>query len=122
MLRGERAVDGAGDGLAYDRTNAAADEVVLHHAEHDVMRAQLADGVDDCVVEAGLSLGFGEAFLVWLQIGEVQRVGGAKTKVDQLVAWFKEIFDTGAGVDAEVMAAVGTYLLIGFKLSLEQNF
>ena len=121
MTGGEGAVDRSGDGFADDRAHAAAAEAKFHHAEDDVVRAKLANGVDDRVVEAGLALGFGEAFFVWLQVGEVQWVGGAKAKVDQLVAWFKEVFDAGAGVDAKVMAAVRTHLLIGFEFGFEEN-
>jgi hypothetical protein len=85
------------------------------------VRAKLANGVDDRVFEAGLALGFGETLLVWLQVGEVQRVGGGESEVDQFIAWFKQVFDAGAGVDAEVMAAVRTDLLIGFEFGFEEN-
>src|SRR5580704_17530658 len=106
MTSSERAIDGAGDRLAYDGSHAAADEVVLHHTEDNVVWAKLADGVDNRVVETGLALGFGEAFLVWLQVGELKRISGPEPEVDKLIARFEEIFNPGAGVDAEVMAAV----------------
>ncbi len=121
VARGERAVDGAGDGLADDGAHAAADEAVLHDAEDDVVRAELADGVDDGVVEAGLLLGFGEAFLVGLEVGEVERVGGAELEVDEFVAGFEELVDALAGVDAEVVAALGADLLVGLEVGLEDD-
>ena len=48
------AIDGAGDGLAHHGAHGAADEAVLHGAEDDLMGPELADGVEDGVVEAGL--------------------------------------------------------------------
>src|SRR5258708_1256486 len=113
--------DRSGDGLADDRAHAAGAEAEFQDAENDVMRAQHADGVDDRVVEPGFSLGFFEALLVRLQVVEFQRIGRAKSEVYQFVAGFKEIVDAGAGVDAEVMAAVGADLLIGFEFRLEED-
>ena len=68
---GERTVYSAGDGLTDDGAHAAADEGVLHDREDDTVGADVADGVDDSVVEAGLLLGFGEAALIGLEIGEL---------------------------------------------------
>src|SRR5438105_3557310 len=121
MPRREGAVHGASDGFADHRTHAAADEVVLHRADDDFVLAQPADGVDDRVVEAGLSLGLGEPLLVWLQVGEVQRVGRAKSEIDQFVTGFEEILDAGAGINAEVMATVRADLLVGFEFRLEED-
>ena len=85
------------------------------------MRADVADGVDDGVVEAGLLLGFGEAVLVGLEVGEVEGVGGAELEVYQLVAGLEEVVDAAAGVDAEVIAALGADLLIGLEFGLEDD-
>ena len=84
MMSGQRdvvgAVDGAGDGLAHDGAHRAADEGVLHDGEDDGMRAEVAGGVEDGVEQAGLLLGFGEALLVGLEVGEVERVGGVELR------------------------------------------
>jgi hypothetical protein len=86
------------------------------------MRAQLANGVNDCVVESSLALSFGETLFVWLQISKLERVRRAKAEVDQLVAGFEEIFDACSRVDAEVMAALRADVLVGFELGLEEDF
>jgi hypothetical protein len=39
------------------------------------MMSKLADGVDDCIVEAGSCLRGAEPLLVWLDVGKIQRVG-----------------------------------------------
>src|SRR5216683_2209079 len=121
MPCGEGAVDCTRDGLADDGSHAAADEAVLHHAEDDRVRAELADGVDDGVVEAGLLLGVGEALLVGLEVGEVERVGGAEFEVDEFVAGLEQVLDAGARVDAEVMTALGADLEVGLKLGFEDD-
>jgi hypothetical protein len=46
--------------------------------------ADVAECVDDGVVEAGLLLGGGEALFVGLDVGEVERVGGAEIAVDEV--------------------------------------
>ena len=121
MARGERAVDGSGDGLADDGAHAAADEAVLHNTEDDVVRAKPTDGVDDGVVEAGLLLRFSEAFFVGLKVGEVERVGGAELEVDEFVARLEKILDAFACADAEVVAALGANLLVGLEFGLEDD-
>ena len=51
--------------------------------------------------------GFSEAVLVALEVSEVEGVGGAELEVDELVARFEEEVDATAGVDLEVVAALG---------------
>ena len=85
------------------------------------MRAELADGVDNGVVEAGLALGFSEALLVGFEVGEVEGVGGAEFEVDELVAGIEEVFDAGAGVDGEVVAALGADAEVGVELGFEDD-
>jgi hypothetical protein len=121
VARREGAIDGAGDGLADDGAHATADEAVLHDGEDDGVGADQAEGVDDGVVETGLFLGFGEAALVGLEVGEVERVGGAEVEIDELVAGFEELVDAGAGVDAEVQAAVGTDHEVGLEVGLPDD-
>ena len=121
MAGGQRAVDRARDGLAHDSAHAAADEGVLHHGEDYGVRADVADGVDDGVVEAGLLLGLGEALLVGLQVGELERIGGAELEVDEFVAGFEQVVDAFAGVDAEVIAAFRADVLVGGDVRLEDD-
>ena len=54
--------------------------------------------------------------LVGLEVGEVERVGGAEFEVDELVAGFEEEVDAAAGVDAEVVAALGADAEVGFEI------
>jgi hypothetical protein len=121
MARGQRSIDSAGDGFADHSAHAAADEAVLHDAEDDVVLVELADGVDDGVVEAGLLLGVGEALLVTLQIGEFERIGGAQFEIDEFVAGLEQVLDAGTCVDAEVMATLGADLLVGVQLGFEDD-
>ncbi len=118
---GEGAIDGAGDSFADDCAHAAANEGVLHHGEDDGVGAEVADGVDDGVVEAGLLLGFGEAAGVGLEVGELEGIGGAEFEVDELVAGLEQIVDAVAGVDAVVVAAARADLEVGFNLCLEDD-
>ncbi len=103
---GEGTVDGAGDGLADDCAHATADEGVLHDGEDDRMRAEVANGIDDGVVEACLLAGFGEAVLVALEVSEVEGIGGTELEIDELIAGLEEVFDAAAGVDAVVVARI----------------
>ncbi len=57
------------------------------------MGPELAHGVEDGVVEAGLFLGLAQALLVGLDVGEVQRIGGAQAAVDEFVARLEQQFD-----------------------------
>jgi len=118
----ERAIDGAGDGFAYNGTHRAADEAVLHDGEDNVLAVHLADGVDDGVVEAGFLLGLREAKFVGLEVGKLERVGGGEVEIDELVAGVEEVFDAGAGVELEVAAAVHADLQVGFEIGLPERF
>ena len=121
MAGGQRAVYSAGDGFADDGAHTAADEAVLHSGEDDGVRAEVSDCVDDGIVEASPLLGFGEAFFIGLEVGELERVSRFEFEVDELIAGFEEVFDAAAGVEAEVIAALGTDLEIGFEIGLEED-
>ena len=121
VVGGEGAVHGPGDGFADDGAHAATDEAILHDREDDGVGADVADGVDDGVVEAGLALGFGETFFVGLEVGELEGIGGAEFEIDELVAGFEQVIDAAAGVDAIVMSAAGTDFEIGCDLGLEDD-
>src|ERR1035438_4476681 len=84
------AINGAGDGLSDDGAHGAADEGVFHRADDDTVGAELADGVDNRVIEAGLLLSFTQALLVRLEVDEVERIGGSETAVDYLVVGVEE--------------------------------
>src|SRR5208282_2450116 len=93
--------------------HGAADEGVFHRAEDDAMGAELADGVDDRVVEAGLLLSFTQALLVGLEVDEVEGIGGAEAAVDHLVARVEELVEALARADFEVVLALGTDVEVG---------
>ena len=59
--------------------------------------------------------------LVGLQVGEVERIGGAELEVDEFVAGLEQVVDAAAGVDAEVVAAFGADLLVGLDFGLEDD-
>ena len=109
------------DGFANDRAHGAADKTVLHGADDDRLTIQGADRVDDSVVEAGLPLGFFEASLVRLKINKMKGIGGLQTEVDELVSFVEEVADPGAGVDAEVVIALGANVLILKEIGLEDG-
>ena len=115
------AIDGAGDGFTDDGAHAAADEGVFHYGEDDGICPHVAGGVDDGVVEAGLFLGFSEASLVGLEVGEVEGVGGAEVEVYEVIAGFEEVGDAVFGVDAEVAAAPGADLEVGVEVGFEDG-
>jgi len=121
MAGGERAIDSAGDGLADDSAHAAADEAVFHCGEDYVVVAELPEGGEDRVVETGLFLGGDEALLVGLNVGEIERIGGAQASIYQGVTGFEQEFNAFAGADLEVMTALGANVDIGFELSLEED-
>ena len=62
-----------------------------------------------------------EALLVGLQVGELQRIGGAEVEVDEFVAGIEQDVDALAGADAEVMAAVGADVQVGVDVGLEDD-
>ena len=84
------AIDGAGDGFAYDRAHGTADKGELHDGEGDRVRADVALSAKNGVVETGVALCHGEAGFVSFEVGELERVGGAEVAVDKGVAGFKE--------------------------------
>ena len=85
------------------------------------MRAELAEGVDDGVVEASLLPGLVEAVLVGLEVGEVERIGGSQLEVDEFVAGFKQVVDAAAGSEPEVVAAFGADLEVGFEIGFADD-
>jgi hypothetical protein len=78
-------------------------------------------GVEDGVVEASLLLGFGETAFVRLEVGELERVGGLQVEIDELIPWFEQVGDARAGVKAEVVAALGADLEVGFEVCFEDG-
>ena len=116
---GKGPVDSSCNCLSHYGTHAAADEGVLHGGEDDGVGAEVAEGGEDGVVEAGLLLGFGEAAGVGFEVGELEGVGGAEIAVDEGVAGLEELGDAGLGGEAEVIAAFGTDLEVALELFLE---
>src|SRR6185437_12354488 len=105
--------------FADDCTHRAANEAVLHCGDDHIEPVDLADGVDDGVIEAGLLLLPVKAVLVGLEVCEVERVGGAKACVDEFVAGVEQHLDALTGADLEVIAAVRTDLEVGFEVGVE---
>src|SRR5882757_2737334 len=121
MPCGERSIDGAGDGLTDHGAHTSTDEGVLHSGEDDVVRAELADGVDDGIVEAGLLLLSRKSLFIGLQIGEVERIGRFEFEIDELVAGFEQGSDARTGVDLEVVAALWADVLVGIQIGLPDD-
>ena len=115
------AIDSAGDGFADDGAHGAADEGVLHGADHDGVRTELTDGVENCVVEAGILLRLSQALLVGLEVDEVERVSGAEAAVDELIAGFEQEIDTLARADFEVVLALGADVEVGLEIGIEDG-
>ena len=118
----ERTINGTSDGLADNGAHGAADEAVLHRGDDDFEAVDLADGVDDGVIEAGLLLFLLKAIFVGFEVDEAERVSGAKAGVDELIAGVQQHIDALAGADLEVMAAVRTDLQVGFEVGVEDRF
>ena len=59
-----------------------------------------------------------EALLVGLDVGEVERIGGAQAAVDQLVAGLEQQVDALARAELEVVLALGADVEVGFKIGL----
>ena len=82
------------------------------------VRPDVADGVEDGVVEAGLLLGLVEALLVGLEVDEVERIGGAEAAIDELIAGLEQQIDAGTRADFEVVLALGADVQVGFEVGL----
>ena len=78
--------------------------------------SQLADGVEDGVVEAGGFLRGAQPLLVGLHVGKVERVGGAQAAVHQFIAGFEQQVDALARADLEVVLALGADVQVGFEV------
>ncbi len=116
-----RAIDGAGDSFPDDCAHGAADEGVFHGADDDRVGAQLADGVENCVVEAGFFLSFAQALLVRLEVNEIERVSGAEAAVDELVAGFEKEVEALARADFEMILALGADVEVGLEIGIEDS-
>src|SRR5580698_5432976 len=80
------------------------------------MRTHLAYGIQNGIVEAGVVPRFAQALLVGLDVGKVQRIGGAQASVNQRVAWLKERVDSLPRGELEVVLALGADQQINFKI------
>ena len=118
MARFPGAIDRPGDGFAHDGPHGAADEAVLHGAEDHGMRSEPAQGVQDCVVEAGFLLRFAQALLVRLEVGEFEGIGGTEAAVHQFVTGLEEHLNALAGAEFEVMMALGADVQVGGQIGL----
>ena len=82
------------------------------------MRPELAYGVENRVVEPGLFLGLAKALLVGLDVVEVQRVGGTKAAIHQLIAGLQQHLDALLRIHFEVVLALRADVQIGFEVGL----
>ena len=88
---------------------------------HHFVGPDPADGVEDGVVEAGLFLCLAQALLVGLYVDEFQRVSGAQTAVNDLIAGLEQHVEPLAGAHSEVMLALGTDVEVGFEVGFEDG-
>ena len=115
------AVRGASNGFADHRAHGTSDESVLHGADDDLVRAEAAGGVEDGVVEAGLRLSLLEPLLIGLDVGEVERVGGAQAAIHQLIARLEQHVDALTRADAEMVLAFGANVEVGQQIGLPDD-
>src|ERR1700739_288144 len=112
------AVDGAGDGLADNGSHGASGEGVLHGADHDRMRTELANGIENGVVQSGRLLRLAQTLLVGLQVGEIERIRRPKPTDDQFVSRIQQQIQSLSRADLEVVLALGADIHVGLKVSL----
>lgn len=102
------AFDGGGDFLADDGAHGAHDEEGVHYGEDDRSTFDISAAGEDGFGQAGLFLGGGHSLGVGDAVRPIQGVGGDEVGVEFLEgAGVGELADTGAGVDAIVVAALG---------------
>ncbi len=106
MPRGERPVNGASNRLTHYRAHAAADEGVLHHAQDDGMMVEMADGIDDSVVQPGFVLGLAQACFIGLQIDEIKGIGRLQLQINKFEAGFKQTGNTLPRAQSKVLPAL----------------
>jgi len=111
-------VRGAGDGLSHHSAHGTADKPVFHGAQDNGVGPELADCVENGVVEAGSLLRGAEALLVGLHIGEFERVSRAQAGVHELIAGIEQQGNALACADFEVVLALGADVQVGFEVGL----
>ena len=85
------------------------------------MRAQLADSVEDRVIQAGVFLGSEQSLLVGLNVDEIQGVGRAQAGINELVTGVKKKVESLARPDPEVVLALGTNAEVGFEVGFKEG-
>src|ERR1017187_4310676 len=83
--------------------------------------SELADGVEDCVVQSGGFPRGCEALLVGLHVGKVEWVSRSQAAVHQFIARFEQQADALARADLEVMLAFGADVEVGVQVGLEDD-
>ena len=116
------AFHGAGEVFADDRAHGAADERILHGADDDRFAFELAAGVDDGVVEAGVLLRALQPRSVRLQVGELQRVDRDQVVVfDFVLTVVQQVRLAGTRIDAEVAVALGADVKVLVEIFLPDD-
>ena len=80
------------------------------------MRAHLTNSIENGIVKAGVVPSLAQALFVGLDVGEVQRIGGAQASVNQRVARLKERVNSLPRRELEVVLAFGADQQIDFKI------
>src|SRR6185312_3568810 len=112
------AVHGPGNGFAYHRAHGPPDETVFHGAEHHFLRADSAGSVQDCIAQARGFLRGAQPLFVWLYVREIQWVGGAEARIDELVSGLEKHLDALPRAQLEMVLALGAYAQVRFEIRL----
>src|SRR5215469_821043 len=115
-------LDRSRDGLAHDRSHAAADKAVSHRADDDVAAFQLASGIDDGVGQTAFRLRLAQAVPIRLEIDKLQRIIGAQPGIVGFVlAVVKEQLEAATRIYAEVAFAIRADVEVLVEVFLPDN-
>ena len=84
------------------------------------MRTEVSQSVHHSVVEASLAPRLFETIAIRFYINKLERVGGHKLEIHQLVARLQQAGDAAARVETEMVSTLGTDLQVIFEIFLEK--
>jgi hypothetical protein len=83
------------------------------------MRSEVTQGIHHRIIEACLTPGFLQAVPIGFDIDELERVGGYKFQINQLVPRLEQAGDAASRIQTEMVPTLWTDLEVGFQIGFK---
>ena len=84
------------------------------------MRSKVTHGIHDRVIEASLPPGFFQPVLIGLDIDKLERIGGYKLQINQLVARLEQAGYAAARIQPKMVSTLGADLEVRFEIGFKE--